>query len=44
MQTKGLLFGSIGLERAGHVFLTVGIIDLLMNIHWIMNDHPLDSG
>ena len=29
MQTKGLLCGSIGLERAGHVFLTVGIIDLL---------------
>ena len=21
METKGLLFGSIGLERAGHVFL-----------------------
>ena len=32
MQTKGLLFGSIVLERAGHVFLTVGIIDLLMSI------------
>ena len=31
METKGLLFGSIGLERAGHVFLTVGIIDLLMS-------------
>ena len=31
MQTKGLLFGSIGLERARHVFLTVGIIDLLMS-------------
>jgi len=75
METKGLLFGSIGLERARHVFLTVGIIDLLMssaawrgwsilretlqtihlaasgihgkwlmmNIHWIRNDHPLDS-
>ena len=27
-----MLFGSIGLERAGHVFLTVGIIDLLMSI------------
>ena len=27
-----LLFGSIGLERAGHVFLTVGILDLLMSI------------
>jgi hypothetical protein len=32
METKGLLFGSIGLERARHVFLTVGIIDLLMSI------------
>lgn len=32
METKGLLFGSIGLERAGHVFLAVGIIDLLMSI------------
>jgi hypothetical protein len=32
MKTKGLLFGSIGLERARHVFLTVGIIDLLMSI------------
>ena len=31
METKGLLFGSIGLERARHVFLTVGIIDLLMS-------------
>jgi hypothetical protein len=31
METKGWLFGSIGLERAGHVFLTVGIIDLLMS-------------
>ncbi|HXQ35572.1 MAG TPA: hypothetical protein VN843_16260 [Anaerolineales bacterium] len=31
METKGLLFGSIGLERAGHVFLTVGIIDLLVS-------------
>jgi hypothetical protein len=29
MEIKGLLFGSIGLERARHVFLTVGIIDLL---------------
>ena len=28
----GLLFGSIGLERAGYVFLTVGIIDLLMSM------------
>jgi hypothetical protein len=28
---KGLLFGSIGLERARHVFLTVGIINLLMS-------------
>ncbi len=26
-----MLFGSIGLERARHVFLTVGIIDLLMS-------------
>jgi hypothetical protein len=43
METKGLLFGSIGLERAGHVFLKVGIIDLLMSIHRIMNHHPLDS-
>jgi hypothetical protein len=32
METRGLLFGSIGLERAGHVFLTVGIINLLMSI------------
>jgi hypothetical protein len=31
METKGLLFGSIGLERARHVFLTVGIINLLMS-------------
>jgi hypothetical protein len=31
METKGLLFGSIGLERARHVFLKVGIIDLLMS-------------
>ena len=31
METKGLLFGSIGLERARHEFLTVGIIDLLMS-------------
>jgi hypothetical protein len=75
METEGLPFGCIGLERAGHVFPTVGIIDLLMsipawrgwsilrgdasnnapsasgiqgkrlvmNIHWIMNNHPLDS-
>ena len=28
----GLLFGSFSLERAGYVFLTVGIIDLLMSI------------
>ena len=28
----GLLFGSLGLEGAGHVFLTVGILDLLMSI------------
>lgn len=26
-----MLFGSIGLERARHVFLTVGIIDFLMS-------------
>ncbi len=32
MDTKGLLFGSIGLQRAWHVFLTVGIIDLLISI------------
>ena len=32
METKGLLFGPIGLERAGHVFLTVGSIELLMSI------------
>ena len=32
METKRLLFGSIGLERARHVFPTVGIIDLLMSI------------
>lgn len=31
MKTKGLLFSSIGLERARHVFLTVGIINLLMS-------------
>jgi len=31
METKGLLFGSIRLERAGHVFLMVGIIHLLMS-------------
>ena len=30
--TIGLLFGSISWERAGYVFLTVGIIDLLMSI------------
>ena len=29
METKGLLFASIGLERARHVFLSVGSIDLL---------------
>ena len=32
METKGLLFGSIGLARAGHVFLTVGMIDILMSL------------
>ena len=32
METKGLLFGSIDLEGARHVFLMVGIIDLLMSI------------
>jgi hypothetical protein len=32
METNGLLSGSIGLERAGHIFLMAGIIDLLMNI------------
>jgi hypothetical protein len=31
METKGLLCGSIGLQRAGQAFLTVGIIDLLMS-------------
>ena len=31
METKGLLFDSIGLKSAGHVFPTVGIIDLLMS-------------
>jgi hypothetical protein len=34
METKGWLFGSIGLERARHVFLAVGIIDLLMSAAW----------
>jgi hypothetical protein len=28
----GLLFGSIGWERVGYVFLTVGILNLLMSI------------
>lgn len=28
----GLLFGSLGLERAGQVFLIVGTIDLMMSI------------
>ena len=28
----GLLFGSIGLQRAGYVLLTVGILDLLMSM------------
>jgi hypothetical protein len=32
METKGLLFGSIDLERAGHVFSVVGILNLLMSI------------
>lgn len=32
METKGWLFGSISLERAGNVFLAVGIIDLRMRI------------
>lgn len=32
MQTRGLLFDPNGLERAGHVFLAVGMIDLLMSI------------
>ena len=31
METKGLLFGSIGSESAGHVFLRVGMIELLMS-------------
>ena len=31
METRGLPFGSIALERARHAFLTVGIIDLLMS-------------
>ena len=31
METNGLLFGSTGLERARRVFLTVGIIDLLIS-------------
>jgi hypothetical protein len=75
METKGLLVGSTGLDRAAHVIPAVGIIDLLMssaawrgwsilradasnnaplskrdsgewlvmNIHRIMNDHPLVS-
>ncbi len=28
----GVLLGSIGLEKAGQVFLTVGIIDILMSL------------